>query len=750
MSEFEDGLDARTRKQLAQAGITDWRSLLSRLPIRYLDRTRTRRVADLVDGERDVVVTGTIIQAPRDDRNSPARLRDAQGDTLDLYFFHCPFYLRQRLTLGAQVALCGTVSATYDGYPRLAQPAVLTPAEIGHIVPVYRKVRGVSQETLRKLPRQAMRSLGAAGIDALWPTPPASVTDALGLVPAHVALKALHAPAKLEHLPVGLHTMKCLSLIDRRERLLARRRAREALPGAVAEWSASARRQALAQLPYALTEDQTQALALLEARLAAPGPAQALLIGGVGSGKTTVAILAAAITQHSPSHPVSVVIAPTTLLANQLAANFARQFGADQVHLGLHTKKTLPAARVYVGTHGLLNKQLPWDRVGLVVVDEEHRFGNRIKAEAIPAHPNRLYMTATPIPGTLARLLHGEMDVLTLRAPPRGRVVETRVLERHEARQAVAQVQATLGAGRKAAVVYEAFEHRPLPTVEDGFVLRGETGVGSWYPEGYPGGLVALQGALRQGQEIMPGEPVTLLPASTPLAQLQAAGPGPWALRQGETVICLRPEDLRQGDGAWLDDAAFQARLAADYYERLPLLSPARLNGGLDIQRALPMWERLAPGQVVFVHGGMKEADKQAALARFSSGETPLLVATTVIEVGIDVPALDTIVLANPNLLGLAQIEQLRGRVGRQGDTGHCLLINTGDAEDRARLDLVAATTDGMALAEADMRQRGWGAVSGSDQSGFQDPIFRLDRDYDLVARVEDAYARPARHCAPG
>ena len=398
-------------------------------------------------------------------------------------------------------------------------------------------------------------------------------------------------------------------------------------------------------LPFSLTGDQLRAIADLDAELAQPRPMQRLLMGEVGSGKTVVALHAML---RAVEHDMQAVfMAPTETLAEQHFATLQALMPGESVRAALLTGST-PAARrtdilgklatgelsFVVGTHALVEPDVHFDRLAVVVVDEQHRFGVRQRA-ALDAKaagglvPHVLHMTATPIPRTMALLRYGDLDITTLRELPRGRRPVTTYVASTDAERARAyeRIREELDAGRQAFVV--------CPLVEE--------------------------------------------------------------------------------------SEALQARAATAEYERL--------RGG-----------ELKDYRVALLHGQMRSKDKQAAMLEFAAGGADVLVATTVIEVGIDVPNATVMLVEGAERYGISQLHQLRGRVGRGEHASVCLLFGP---KLSARLRALAEHADGFELARIDLELRGEGELAGTRQSGLaQFRVARLPQD--------EALAEAAKACAEG
>jgi ATP-dependent DNA helicase RecG len=446
-----------------------------------------------------------------------------------------------------------------------------------------------------------------------------------------------------------------------------------------------------ARLPFTLTAGQVEVGEQIAHELAAAHPMQRLLQGEVGSGKTVVALRA--MLQVIDSGGQAALLAPTEVLAAQHARTLRMLLGdlAEGGFLGGAERATrvalltgsLPAAArrealadaaggaagIVVGTHALLNPDVQFADLGLVVVDEQHRFGVEQRDVLLTRNevqPHLLVMTATPIPRTVAMTVFGDLETSVLREVP---------------------------AGRSGVRTFMADARRP------NYVAR------TW--------------ALVREQVDAGGRAFVVCP------RISADGDGPDERPGGE-----------RGDGRGDDDADL---LAADEDGGAPLRP---LRAVLEVAAELRSRPELAGVPVGELHGRMSSDEKDRALAAFASGQTPVLVTTTVIEVGVDVPAATAMVVLDADRFGLSQLHQLRGRIGRGSAPGVCLLVSSAEEGTAAwaRLDTLARTTDGFALAAADLELRREGDVLGAAQSGAGSSLrlLRVARDADLIEQARE------------
>ncbi|MBL8622386.1 MAG: ATP-dependent DNA helicase RecG [Myxococcales bacterium] len=631
---------------LAARGLNTVEDLLWLVPRRWLDAREVAPIdealAAAVDGER-VALRATVVAS----RTVRARGR-AWGEVrlgdgvvpralLVVRFFGVWAGIDRRFPVGAEAALSGPVKQR-AGQWEMANPDVLGVAsggavgDVAQVIPRYPDVPGVPAGKLRTACQAAAARVATAVDDGV----PAEVAARQALPPLATALATLHAPAPSLSADEVVALNACTSphhrrlafaelfalgaVVARRRRALRADHARPLPPSpGLADELARA-------LPFALTRAQARAITELSGDLARETPMNRLLQGDVGAGKTAVAFAAAL---HAIRAGAQVAImAPTEILAEQHHATFGRWCAALGVRTTLLTASTGRATRastlaliaagdigLVVGTHALLADAVGFARLGLAIIDEQHRFGVaqrvRLRGKGDGQAPHLLVMTATPIPRTLALTAFGDLDATVIDELPPGRSAPTTVVGRGAKGRAAAyaQVVARCKAGERAFVV--------CPLVE----------------------------------------------AST--------------------------DEQRAG---WADATGVHAELAA----------------------------KLAPLKVGLVHGRLPIDARDAVMAAFVRGELDVLVATTVIEVGVDVPAATVMVIEDADHFGLAQLHQLRGRIGRGGGAAWCHLLSRGErTEDGARrLEVIAGTTDGFRIAEEDLLLRGPGELIGARQAG--------------------------------
>ena len=638
--QFVKGVGPRRAADLSAAGLATVEDLLLRLPFRYEDRARLRPISELGVGDT-ATVSGQVLSCGL--RRTRRRgftifelaVADASGQ-MRVTFLNQP-YLKDVFAPRQAVVLHGSVERRRTGGLQLTNPQyelVTTDDELVHtqrIVPVYEKVGVVTPKMLRRIVHTALQQLPVAVADPL----PRHVCDRFGFPDRRTALVEAHfpspgvsfddlgrfrAPAQLRLIFEEFFFFQ-LGLALRRQAADAVRKPRTITV------DDRIRRAALEVLPFRLTDDQKQALKEIVADLQGTRPMNRLLQGDVGSGKTIVALLAALVAMENGLQVA--VMSPTEILAEQHYLNLSRLLRRSRFDPALVTgtmgagarraawdRLTSGSAQLAVGTHTLVQDSVSFRELGLVIIDEQHRFGvvQRATLRDKGLRPDVLVMTATPIPRTLALTAYGDLDVSIIRELPPGRTPVT-TTRRPEAGRAAAYdlVRKHVAAGRQAYIVY--------PLVEESEKLD--------------------------------------LKAATEMA-------------------------------AHLRDDVFPDRAVA------------------------------------LVHGRMKSAERDEVMKAFVAGTVEILVATTVVEVGVDVPNASVMVIEHAERFGLAQLHQLRGRVGRGVHRSECLLLHAVPLSDtaRARLDAMVETTDGFVLAERDLELRGPGDFFGTRQSGM--PMLRI------------------------
>lgn len=619
--DFEEirGIGPKKRALLEEIGIRKPEDMLTYFPVSYEDRSRLTPLSELTEGTPYYVsgiVTRKTSQYIPGKKGKLLRLT-IQDDTglLNVIFFQGQYY-EKKLQVQQQYNFYGVVSS-YQKRLTMVQPEFEPGGSVFHsaILPVYHTVRGLTQKDLRRIAQAVLNDL-----PDLPEVLPDSIIQKNRLCSRQDAVRNMHFPEDRNTFRQARIRMiyEELFLFQTGLFLRSHARCREAV-GCVCRTDDSIRNFA-DRLPYPLTGAQERVLHEIEQDMQSAIPMQRLVQGDVGSGKTAVA--AAALYKAACSGWQGVLMAPTELLATQHFQSFRSMFEGTGITIGLLTssvsvsekrklKQDLAAGtiRILIGTHAILQDDVRFQALGLVVTDEQHRFGvaQRMKLSEKGNHPDILVMTATPIPRTLAVVLYGDLDISVIdELPPGRKPVLTRV-------------------------VPESARHTVYRKV------RNE---------------------LQKGRQVY--------------------------------VVCPMIEDSDQ----------LQLHSAEAVYQELQTWFPEYASG--------------------LVHGAMSRKEKDRVMEEFSQGRLQLLTATVVIEVGINVPNASVMVIENAERFGLAQLHQLRGRVGRGTDQAWCFLITDPHSETgRERCAVMEETTDGFEIAERDLQMRGPGDFFGTRQHGL-------------------------------
>ena len=650
------GVGAKREDLLRDVRISTLADLLLYLPYRYVDRSRQPRIADLRQGS-EVTAVATV----RDGKVIPGRrprfvlvLEDESG-TLECVWFAGHRYLRLAFAPGDLLAVGGKVTR-FGSKRQMVHPDVeviserdeQTRVHTGRVIPVYSttarmKAARLTSRGLRRVIYHALQD-----VDLEDPLP-AAMRAGIGGLSLREAVTKVHFPDEWGDVEAARRRLAFDELLYFQLRLRGLQPGGNERPGAVFTAGGALTARLMATLPFVPTGAQHRAIREIGGDLASGKPMRRLLQGDVGSGKTLVA--AAAMLSAVDGGAQAALMAPTEILAEQhaemiriltapLGLSVACLTGRQPQARRREILSGLASGRVHLaaGTHALLGDGVVFARLGLAVVDEQHRFGVLQRAALLEeeAHAHLLVMTATPIPRSLALTLYGDLDVTVLDELPPGRQpVKTGWRTAADRERAYGFLREQVSEGGQAYIVF-------------------------------------------------------------PVIEASAAGD----LRSASAAF----EELR--DGA---------------------LSGLRLG---------------------LLHGRLPPAEKEAVMAAFRNGALDALVSTTVIEVGVDVPAATVMMVENAERFGLAQLHQLRGRVGRGAAESYCILIADPEGDDltpdaRARLDAMTATGDGFEIAEMDLKIRGPGQIFGTRQAGY--PEFRfadLARDVDLVRSARDEAVR--------
>lgn len=624
------GIGPKSAEKYKKLGIETVEDLLLYFPFRYED-FKTKNVLDLEDGEKAVVsgivATPANVQYYGYKRNR-LRFTIKQGElVLAVSFFNQP-YLADKIELGQTVAVFGKwdkAKGALTGMKLLAQVE-------DDLQPVYRLSQGVSQSALVKVIKTAFE----AGLDQLLEENlPQILVDKYHLLSRRQAVRAMHFPKDLEEYKQALRRVKFEELLFFQLQLqVLKEENRSVGQGIVLDWDKKKLKDLQAKLPFTLTEAQERSLNEILADMRSPHHMNRLLQGDVGSGKTVVAGLAmyAAVTAGKQA----ALMVPTEILAEQHLQSLTSLFPSIKI---LFLTGSLKAAErrerleliqtgqvdLIVGTHALIQEGVHFHDLGLVIIDEQHRFGvaqRRILREK-GQNPDVLMMTATPIPRTLAITAFGDMDVSIIDQMP---------------------------AGRKE-IITRWVKHQQLNLVLD------------------------------------------------------------WLVKE-----------IQKGSQAYVIS---------------PLIEESE---ALDLKNAIALEEELIAyfgdrARIALLHGKMKGEEKEAIMQAFKQGEIDLLVSTTVIEVGVNVPNATVMIIMDADRFGLSQLHQLRGRVGRGNKQSYAVLVANPKTESgKRRMKIMTETTNGFVLAEEDLKLRGSGEIFGTRQSGIPEfQVSNLIEDYPIL-----------------
>ena len=651
--QYLKGVGPKIAAKLAGREIKTVEDLLFFLPKSYEDRRRFTPIRAVRVGEK-VVIRGEIVMAGtvRFKRRKVFEIVVADGTGLlaAKWFHFQEAKFREIFRPGREVILSGEVSF-FAGRKEIIHPETEFPGEekdlslhVGRILPVYPSVEGVSPKVIRRIVAHAVEEYADLEVSFI----PHEILRRRGLLPLSLALKGVHFPQEEDDIEAlnaqrsRYHRSIAFDEFFFLELAMALRKSRlSRVPGISFRVESPLVERFLENLPFELTRAQKRAFEEIKRDMARPYPMNRLLQGDVGCGKTVVAFLAALVAIDN-GYQVA-LMAPTEILAEQHYFNFRRMAGISGIEIALLTGGRTPKEKreirhglsaghihLVIGTHALFQESVEFRKLGLVIIDEQHRFGvlqrAALREKAKGVDPDTLVMTATPIPRTLAMTVYGDLDVSIIDEMPAGRKpVRTLLFTAEEREKAYRLVRQELRRGNRAYVV--------LPLVEE-------------------------------------SEKMDLLAATTMAEHLQK--------------------------------------------------------------------EVFSEYRVGLLHGKMKPAEKEKIMAAFKQGDIQILVSTTVIEVGVDVPEATVMVIEHAERFGLSQLHQLRGRVGRGDKESYCLLVAhklAPGSEAYRRLRILCETNDGFRIAEEDMKIRGPGELLGTKQSGFLS--FRradLIRDYEMLA----------------
>ena len=712
---YARGVGPRLAELIAAKGIVTKEDLLYHLPFRYEDRQNPRSLDELKPGETASVIAEVRGAALLRTRRMPIfEITIGQGRLAMKCLWFNGSYLQGRFQAGQTVAVFGKVEPSrstsnmkminpqWELLPDASDDAETRLLEVGRITPVYESLGGakLASRWQRKVIFHLLESMRGAVPECL----PAAMVERLGLPNRETALREVHFPPE----GTSMSDLQAAATPAHRRLIfeelfflelgleLKRRRMRER-EGVAFETSDKVREAIREVLPFHPTTAQKRALGEIVADMKQPSPMRRLLQGDVGSGKTIVALQAMLVAMENGYQ--AALMAPTEILATQhfLAARKLLERSSRKYRIVLltgsldedrkrHNRLLINRgeAHLVIGTHALIEEKVEFDRLGLIVVDEQHRFGVlqrfRLMKKPNQAEPDVLVMTATPIPRTLALSLYGDLDLSVLDELPPGRTpIVTRRVADERADEVWDFVRKQVKLGRQAYIVY--------PVIE---------GAKDDQPE--------LDFSTDAAQAVQP------VPKST----------APKAKKKGKTAE-LFPKAAQE----------------------------ANPNAKSGLKSAVEMAEKLRAGplsglRLGLLHGRLDADEKEIIMRRFQRGEIDVLVSTTVIEVGVDVPNSSVMVIEHAERFGLAQLHQLRGRVGRGAAKSYCILMTGGRVSEQAeeRLNAMVRTQDGFELAELDLTMRGPGEIFGTRQAGLPDfRVANLVRDRKLLelAKMEAA-----------
>ncbi|WP_417564552.1 ATP-dependent DNA helicase RecG [Microbacterium sp.] len=675
---LDGALGDKTAKALSRAfGMRTVADLLAHYPRRYGYHGQLTPIESLYEGEQVTIVAQvkSVTDRPMRQRRGSILeivITDGHGE-LKLTFFN-QSWRKNDLKVGRQGIFSGKVGRyqrglqfahpDYELFDDVDTARQTAEANANVPIPIYPATAAIPSWRIAKMITLVLDGLGPVDDPV-----PADVRARHGLIDARAALEQIHRPRSKEQIGPATHTLRMHEALVLQTALLQQRQFVRAM-SATARPAGDLLAAFDASLPFERTPDQVAVGDRIAADLVGDWPMNRLVQGEVGSGKTLVALRA--MLQVAQSGGQSALIAPTEVLAGQHLRSIARMLGPQLAPRVMPTLLTgqMPAgerrraalrvaagqALIVVGTHALLSDSTTFADLGLVVVDEQHRFGveQRETLRAKGSSPHALVLTATPIPRTVAMTVFGDLDVSTIRSMPPGRAgIQTFV----------------------------------APVAEKP----------GWFPRVWE----------RVSEEVAQGRQAFVV---CPAIDAEAS-----ASKAVEDAAALVDDDAAATPIRWGVEQA--ARLLAAH----PLFADIRMQT---------------------LHGRMPGETKDAVMRAFADGEIDVLVATTVVEVGVDVPNASTMVILDADRFGVSQLAQLRGRVGRGSVPGLCLLVTeaAGHTPARERIDAVAQTTDGFELAEKDLELRGEGDVLGDAQSGVRTSLrmLRVVKDADLIALARE------------
>jgi ATP-dependent DNA helicase RecG len=765
------GVGPKVAELLAPKGILTAEDLLYHLPFRYEDRQNPRSLDELKAGETASVIGEVRGSTLLSTRKAPIfELTVGQGRLAMKCVWFNGNYLVGKFHAGQTVAVYGRVEPSrsssnfkmiqpqFELLPDASDDAETRLLEVGRITPVYESLGGarLASRWQRKTIFHLLEALRGATPECL----PREMLVRLALPDRERALREAHFPpegtsfTQLQSSATPAHRRLIFEELFFLELGLELKRRRMRERAGIAFATTDKVREAIREvLPFHPTKAQKRALGEIVGDMRQPSPMRRLLQGDVGSGKTIVALQAMLVALENGYQ--AALMAPTEILATQhfLAARKLLERSSRKPRIVLLTgsldeerKRRTRAeinrgeAQLVIGTHALIEEKVEFDRLGLVVVDEQHRFGVmqrfRLMKKPNQAEPDVLVMTATPIPRTLALSLYGDLDVSVLDELPPGRTpIVTRRMPGERADEVWDFVRKQVAKGRQAYIVYPVIEGTKDDQPELDF-SRDDPEIGLSEPSA-------------SGKSRTP--PLASAESPSKSTSLKGAGFSPY-FQPGKGSRALAPEGMRSPQNEPVQRfpgtprSARKGKSAELFPAAVQEANPGAKSG---LKSAVEMYEKLRTGPLAglragLLHGRLDPDEKEIAMRRFQRGEIDVLVATTVIEVGVDVANATVMVVEHAERFGLAQLHQLRGRVGRGAAKSYCILM-TGDRISplgEERLNAMVRTQDGFELAELDLSMRGPGEFFGTRQAGLPDfRVANLLRDRQLLelAKIEAA-----------
>lgn len=667
----------RSAPKLKKLGITTVRDLLYHFPTRYEDFREARAIADIHEVGEVVTVRGVVIRNNSTIGYFKRRLAitniviEDETGTLRAVWFGQP-YMERQLPIGTAVSLAGKITRDAKGL-YLTNPAYekqqLTVEDLRHTgryVPKYAETEGITSKYIRFLLQPLLKD-----IHQITDPLPEHILDKYDLPNLGDAIKGIHFPELLPEADKARERFALEELLMFQIKALLDRKHVQSLKANRAPFNPDVTAQFVKSLPYQLTDDQRVSAYEILQDLDKDYPMNRLLNGDVGSGKTAVSMIA--VHQVASSGKISVLMAPTEILARQhyntaqqlyknspikialLTGSEARQFPTDEITEEKISKKLMQDKisngeyDLIIGTHAVIQKDVKIPNLALVIIDEQHRFGVSQRMHLLKGGnqkskpvPHLLSMTATPIPRTLAMTIYGDLDVSLIKQKPKGRQrIITKVVSAEERRKAYKFIDDQIKKGRQIFVI--------CPRID---VQEKENEEGKKQPS---------------------------------LTQLM------WS----------------------------EVRAVTEEYQNLAT-------------KIFPQH------RVVMLHGKMRPAEKDKIMSDFKDGKYDILVSTSVIEVGVDVPNASIMIIESSDRFGLAQLHQFRGRVGRGEHQSYCFLFTTGDVEASQRLKSLEEIDSGFELAEIDMKLRGPGEFTGVKQSGMPDLVMASLSNVELIQKARN------------